>query len=197
TTLRRSLVDHVARTESLDILVNRDLKLYGRPDETREQFLARCHEAADRASDEAAAKLRDKYELRMDKIRLALDEAISRAEDLAEDAEAKRRAEQANGVTGLITGLFSGRRNTRSLTRDAEKALGRSSTGTSQLAAAERKADTLSTQLSDLEQEIVEDILKIDAEWDGKAERVETIPLRLAKADVSVVSLSLVWIPAD
>jgi len=198
TTLQRSLVEHVARTEQLEIFVNRPLKLYGRPQEDRDAFVKRCHDVADKAADEAAAALRQKYELRMDKVRDTLDEATARAADLAADEEARRRAEQANGVTGLISGLFGGRRSTRALARDAQRAMGGSAGagGNARRAAAERKLSTLGNQLSDLEQEVVTDILAIEAEWDAKADQVEVLPLRLAKADVSVVNLALVWVPS-
>jgi hypothetical protein len=73
--LQRDLVDHLVRNRPIELFMNRSLKLYSRPGESRELFGRRCEEAADAKADQEAAALRDKYEVRAKRLRDQLDAA--------------------------------------------------------------------------------------------------------------------------
>ena len=88
--IERDLVDHLARSRALDLPVNRDLKLYGRPGETDEEFATRCAQVADEQADAEMAKLRDKYEAKATTLRGRLDAASDSAEVATEQHKARR-----------------------------------------------------------------------------------------------------------
>ncbi|MEE9206576.1 MAG: hypothetical protein V3U50_06305, partial [Acidimicrobiia bacterium] len=75
----------------------------------------------------------------------------------------------------------------RSMTRKAER----------RLHAAQRKVGNEMDDIDELERDMAEDVDEIVAEWANKAAEIETIEIGLEKTDVSVDSLSLVWIPID
>jgi prefoldin subunit 5 len=50
-------------------------------------------------------------------------------------------------------------------------------------------------ELSEIEQEILDEIERIDAEWQEKAAEVETVAIRAEAADVRVEELKLLWVP--
>ena len=60
---------------------------------------------------------------------------------------------------------------------------------------AEEKADTTRDDLTALEQEILDEVAEIDAEWEAKAEEIDPVEVRLEKSDVRLVELALVWVP--
>ena len=51
TRVERDLVDHLVRSRTVDVHANRDLKMFGRPGESAEDFTARCLAAADDMAD--------------------------------------------------------------------------------------------------------------------------------------------------
>src|SRR5262249_24535747 len=68
-TIERGLRDHLARSLSIELPANTDLKLYGRPGESATDFAARCDKASDDAAAAEIAKLREKYETKATRIR--------------------------------------------------------------------------------------------------------------------------------
>ncbi len=80
TRLAKDLTDHVVGNESLEVMNNPDLKLYARPDETPEQFAARCQQAALAEADKKAAPLRTKYETKLRTLQTRLGTAQTKAQ---------------------------------------------------------------------------------------------------------------------
>ena len=60
---------------------------------------------------------------------------------------------------------------------------------------AEEKAAATEDTLEELEQELVDEITGIDAEWAAKAEEIDEIEIRPESSDVRVTELNLVWVP--
>ncbi|MBA2462769.1 MAG: hypothetical protein H0V45_13575 [Actinobacteria bacterium] len=60
---------------------------------------------------------------------------------------------------------------------------------------AEEKVESTQDSLEQVEQEILDEVAEIDAEWDAKARELETIELRLESSDVRIAQLALVWVP--
>ena len=90
TQVEGDLRDHLTRSLTLEIPANADLKLYGRPGETPEEFTARCASFADERADEEIAKLRDKYEAKATALRDQIEAAEDRVDVLENEAESKR-----------------------------------------------------------------------------------------------------------
>ena len=108
-TLEKDLVAHLARSRTMEIFANRQLKLYSRAGETKDDFTARCREAAATKADEEAAKLRDKYETKAGSLQERLQAAQDRADVLAAEASG-RQQEELLSTAGSILGSFLGGR---------------------------------------------------------------------------------------
>jgi colicin import membrane protein len=185
-------------SRTLELLRNPGLRLYSRPGETREQFAARCDEAAQARADEETAKLRDKLEARGERFRRALAEAQRRQAEAQADADAARQRDLVSGAGAVLGALLGGRRRARDL--DAlGRALGGGSTGASGAGARARsaaaKAGDAAADLAALEQELAEEVAAITSAWDAKAGEIETVAVRLEAADVHVARTALAWIP--
>ena len=107
--VQRDLVDHLARSLSLEIPVNRDLKLYGRPGEDAEAFTTRCLQVADEKADAEIAKLRDKYEKKATTLRDRIDAAADAAEVAADQQQARERDNLLSSAGSILGGLLGGR----------------------------------------------------------------------------------------
>ena len=65
------------------------------------------------------------------------------------------------------------------------------------LKSAQRKVGDEVEDIDELERDVAQEVAEIAAEWADKAADIETIEIGLEKSDVSVDSLSLVWVPID
>jgi hypothetical protein len=189
--LRRALADHLARTRTAEILVNRELGVYGRVAESREEFAARCAQAADDKAGAATAALRGKYEARLARLRDRIGTAAEDAAMAEADHQAQFQASVAGAVGGLLGGLLGGRRSRTSLATEARQ----HAKSAARVGAADGRVNALEGDLAVLEAELGRELAELDALWMAKAERVETLSVPLEKTDVRVADLRLVWVP--
>jgi hypothetical protein len=182
TGLQRELADHLQRRMTVEIPANTDLKLYGRVGESAVEFTARCQAAATDAADQQIATLQAKYASKLASAQARLE--------TAEDAAERHRDARTSSVAGdLIGGLFGGRRSSiSSMARRASSAQGK-------VSAAEGKVAELERAIADLQAELEGEVAGIRAGWAVKAGNVTTMPITLAKSDVKVTGIGLVWIP--
>jgi ElaB/YqjD/DUF883 family membrane-anchored ribosome-binding protein len=173
----------------LELRRNAKLKLVSRPGETDEQFAQRADEAAQRAADAEAAKLRDRLEARKDRLEGALAQAQGRVEELTFEERTRQTEELAAGAGAVLGALFGGRRRTRSIAG----ALGRSARAGQRRRTAEAKVTRVQDDLFELETEIAEQLQAIDAKWRAIAREIDTVGIRPEQADVHVERLTLVW----
>jgi hypothetical protein len=201
TQLRRDLVDHLVRTRTMEILVNRDLKLYSRPGESQDDFGTRCAAAADAKADEQAATLRDKYEAKARTLQNRLQAAEDRAELLRDQQRSSRVSEVANMAGGILGSFLGGRSRASTLSKMAGKLggiasrRGRSSAASERVDAAENKIGQIQQDLAEVEAELVQELTEIQTAWAAKAAAVQVVDVPLEKTDVSVAQLTLVWLP--
>ena len=196
--IERGLVDNLVRTQSLNVSVNKALKLYSRSGESPEDFVARCKKSASDASDTEAAALRGKYEDKAKKLQDQLDLSQQRLE-AAKSAEHTRAASAILSTAGSILGSFlGGRSNAGSIFGKVVSGAGR----TAGAATSKQRADVVATKVSQLtndlqsiEDELTTELSDISSRWDGVAAQIDTVPVSLEKTDVSVVQLVLAWIP--
>ncbi|HSG79800.1 MAG TPA: hypothetical protein VLD62_09490, partial [Acidimicrobiia bacterium] len=194
TGLERDVRDHVYRSRELKIMKNASLRLYSRVGESPEDFLARCRDVAEDLADEETAKLRDRFEGKMDTLRDRIERYRLDVDEKELDIETRRQEEMASGAGSLIGILLGGRKRTSDLSKAASK---RSQVrkAVQRLETSERKLAAEMRELVEMEDELGEDILEIDGAWREKAEDVEVVEIGLEKMDITVDEVALVWIP--
>jgi len=194
TTATRALKDHLARARTLEVPRNRALKLYGRVGESAAEFAARCDAAAQAAADTEAAKIRDRFEGRLDTLRRQIEEARFKVDEAALDEDTRRQEEMASGVGTLLGVLLGGRRSTRSLSTAASK---RSMTRKAQQrrTGAEARLAGKLEDLEELEDDLAEELAEIDAAWAAKAAEIETARFTASKSRITVDEVAVVWLP--
>lgn len=185
--LERDIVDYLSRNHPLEVLVNTELKVFGRPGESQAEFIARCADVAEAEADKKSAALTTKYE---GKLR-TLQTRLATAAGQAEAAAAARNSDMISGVGSVLGGLLGGRRSTSSLTAAAKRA----SAAQTRASNAAAKVDDLQMQIADLELQLADDLQAIDDEWRAKAAEVTTRQVAAKKTDIRVIDLRLVWFP--
>ena len=195
--VERDLADHLYRTMTVDIPVNKALALYGRPGESADEFAARCVRAADEAADAAIAELRDEYETKVAKVRDQIAAAEDRVDVLEREADSRRNSELLSTAGSILGGLLSGKSRSGMLSRLGTAAGRRGTTGAARerVDAAENKVERLQAGLERLEADLADDVTAIDDEWSTKATQVDTLSIGLEKTDIKVTEFVLAWLP--
>ncbi len=190
----RDLAEEAYRRREISVLRNPELKLYSRLGEERDAFAERCRLAAHDAADQDAARLKDRYQSRIERLRDGLARAEARVHELEVDVSARRQQEIVAGAGKLISMFLRGRATAsglsgvasrRSMTRRTEERL---------RSAAERQTDQ-EAEIHDLEDELADELARIVDEWDAKTERIETVKIGLEKNDIAVDEVALLWVP--
>jgi hypothetical protein len=199
--VERDLVDHLVRSRSVDLLTNKDLKLFGRPGEAADAFAVRCTAAAGEMADAEIAKLRSKYETKFASLRTQLQTAEGRANVLDAEAKGRRNDELFSAAGSILGGLFGGKSRTRMIdqaiggTRSAVTKRSRTQAAGSRLDATETKLQALHQQLDDLEDACTAEVTAINDKWMASAGQVSTVAIGLERLDVKVTQRALVWLP--
>ncbi len=194
-----SLTCSLATSLAVEIPTNPGLKLYGRPGESAEDFAARCRQAASDRADAEAAKLRDKYAVKVSKLQRQIDAAGDAAQVAEDQRQARQRDDLLSSAGSILGGLLGGRRSTGGLLGKLGRAAGRTgktSAAGSRVEAAKGKVERLEAELEDVETELADELTEIDTRWRAAAAEVTTMSIGLEKTDVKVTHLALAWIPA-
>jgi hypothetical protein len=186
--------------QPVQVLANCKLKLAAAVDESREAFIERCRQAADEADDSQQARVRNRYEKRVDTLR---DRLERERDELVRD-QAQLQSRKAEEKLGVVEGLFSVLLGSRSLRSAAGKAATkvRSAAGKRRMrqraeasvVESVHEIERLEEEIEDLAIEMQEEIDRIAATSDELAEQVEEQSIRPKRADVVVHQLELVWL---
>jgi hypothetical protein len=185
---------------ALEIFRNKQLKLASRPGETEDAFLARCDEAGQVKADAEAAKLKERLETKKDRLQDALEIAQRRVEEIDTQAKSKQANTMIAGAGAVLGALFGGKRNARSIASSVGSVaskMGQTATASERKQTAEAKVQQQQDALTEIEQQIVDEVTTIDDKWKAVAEEIETVSIRLEATDVRVTDVRLVWVPVD
>lgn len=197
--IERGLKEHLYRSMTIELPVNKKLKMYGRPGEGAEQFELRCARAADDAADAAIAKLRDKYETKVTSLRDQIEAAEDRVDVLEEEANSKRNSELLSSAGSILGGLLGGRGRGGLLGKlgTAAGRRGRTKASKQRVDAAENKVERLQDKLEDLERDLIEEVTDLDSTWMAVAKDIGQLEIGLEKTDIQVTQLVVGWLPTS
>lgn len=200
--IERDLKALLQREQTIEVFANKELKLYSRVGETEEDFRKRCLDAARSEADRDAAKLRDTFASKMDRVRAAIAKAEDRVEQYEADTQSRRGQEIISGIGAVLGAFLGGKASAGSIAGR----LGRSAGGISsrrgmtsrtkqRLENAEDELGRRAEELEEIEADLQEDLADLVEHWDEIAARIERIEVGLERDDVSVDEVALAWIP--
>ncbi len=187
------LTEHLYRTLTASRFINKHVKLYSRPEETKDEFYLRCQAAAEDLEAEAAVKLRDKLGSKIDRLEKQMLKSKNKIETLSESAKGKR-LEQLWGAGEMLLSLFSKRKKSFSSVLSKSRQAAEAGTRTGQ---AEEALEKLQADILELQSELEVRLAELDEEFARKAEEIDVSEIRLAKKDVAVETFEILWIPVS
>jgi methyl-accepting chemotaxis protein len=185
-------------SRALELQHNKTLKLTSRPGEAESDFAQRCDAAGQAKADAEAAKIKDRLEVKKERLARALELSRRRVEELDTQTKSRQANELIAGAGAVLGALFGGRRSARSITNAVGSVAskhGQTATTSQRRSTAQAKVEQGTDDLQQIEQEILDEVAEIDAKWKTVAEAVETLSIRLESTDVRVTASRLVWVP--
>ena len=189
--LEREFSDWVFRQAEIQIWANDELKVYGGPELSKEEFLERCQAEADKNRDDEIEKAKDKIETKLSALERKLDKEKRELSDDQSQASGRKIEEYGTHAENILS-LFLGRRRTLT-TSLTKRRLSVEADAKVQETQAEIK--DLETQVAELSAEAQSVVNDIDQRWDQLAREIIQIPLQPARSDVYVSLFGVVWLP--
>ncbi len=188
---RRALEDDVFRTESRGMWTCPPLKLHGKAGESREDFEARCRDAAEDSVEDALAKLADRYEAKIDRLRDRARKKEAQVDGYEDKLKAEKTQEMVNGAEVLASFFFGRKRSLGSVAsrrKTTTAAKNRFDAAQDDLEALQAEIEAVQAELEEKQAELVEDAQE-------QVDAIEEREVRLEKNDIDVVSFGILWVP--
>ncbi len=192
----QDLTGYLVAHEPLQVFRNEHLNLYSRVDETEVDFVTRCRVAAEDAADAEIAKLKERFGVRIGRVRDQIQDSQNRLNTAERETSALRQQEMVSGVGDLLGQFLGGRSRSNPLGQAANRRAATQRAG-ARVDTEATKLTAKQQELQDLENDLAEAINEIVDRFDSVAENIEEMDIAAAKTNVRVTELSLVWIPVS
>ena len=189
--LEIDFTDWIYRTQTLTVRQNEALEVVAGPDVSEEEFKELCAEAAEDKKQEAIDAVKDKYEVKLDKLEAKLKKETLEWEEDKQELSHRRLEEVGKGIENAI-GLFSGRRKSISTSLTKRRM---TSKAKSDLESSELDVRNVEAEMAAMEKEMTEELQELEATWEDVADKVTEVPVSPYKKNIFVEIFGVVWLP--
>jgi hypothetical protein len=193
----KQLGEYVYQTAKLDVFSCPLLKMTSAPGGSEGEFRAHISLALREKRDAEIEKLRKKYAPRL----AALTEQVRRHEERVEREKSQvtdQTMQTAISIGTTLLGALLGRKALSSTNvgraGSAVRSAGRVAREKADVGRAQEGVEAKSQQLADLQNELELEIGRLQGELDPSVIEVQTVSVRVRKADTSVTPAALVWV---
>jgi uncharacterized protein DUF87 len=186
------------RTQKVELFKSPSTKDVSKPGESERDFRVRLQQSGREQRDKGTESLRQKYAPKI----AALQDRVRRAEQQKEKQQAESRSSQmqaAISVGASILGAFLGRKTISAANigraTTAIRGAGRVMKESQDVSLAEENVAALQKQLADLESQFKSEREALSDATDPLHEKLDTISIRPAKANITVKLVALAWTP--
>ncbi len=194
----KSFTNWVFQTQQLSIFKSPSLGATSTPGESERDFRVRLQQAAREERDRLADALKQKYAPKL----AALAERKRRAEAAVEQQKAQKNQAFLQTAVSVGSGLlsaFMGRKalsvSTVSRAATAARQAGRSWQEMQDVGQASETVAQLDAQASELQKQFEDELAAQQAKVDPATETLDTVNIRLKKANIEVLLVALAWRP--
>ena len=199
-TWEKMLVSHIHQETTLDLMCAPEIKLTSRPGESEGDFKARVALAVREKRDEEMEAVRKKYTTKLTSAEDRLRRAEAKVEKTKDQYGQQKMSTMISFGTTLL-GAFLGRRAMTTSTMSRAATAMRGATRTSgkkrDIEAAGESLETVRARYEELEQELKNELDRIQREYDPGRVKLETVYIRPRKTDISITAFGIAWLPVN
>ncbi|MEW4488098.1 DUF87 domain-containing protein [Thalassoglobus sp. JC818] len=193
-----SFKTYLYREQRLHLLFCDDLDKYSRPEDREGDFRAQIRQLAREKRDLEIAKLRKKYESKMQTLQERVRKAEHRVEEEKEQANSATVSAAVSIGTSILGALFG--RKTFSSTNVSRagtsmRSASRAANQRGDIRRAEAEVDKLLQDVHDLEAELNEQLDEIREEYSDEEIQIEEYLIKPRKSDISAEPVAVIWLP--
>ena len=191
TVMKRDFEDWVYRSLEVEVKANEELKIYGGPNVSEQEFAEQCADAAKEAAEAESKKVAEQYEKKIDSVEDKLKkEERELAEDEAEYSQRKR--EEAVTHAETLFSLFSKRRRSVSSSMTKRRMTAKAK---ADIEESKDQIEDYQKEMAELEQEAEDALQEIQEKWTAIAQDTTTIPVTPTKSGINVTLFGVAWLP--
>jgi hypothetical protein len=187
-------ITHVTQERPLCVLEVPELKLIGAPGESREGFAARLALLLRERRDAEVDALVSKWQPKIDKARLKVEQAARKIEDATGDRNAAVVASGLDLGATVLGAMFGRRSALRGAASVATKARRAQKRGIDAGRATSDHADAVAAA-DQMEKDLAAALTELRASWDPSRVTIGERKVAAKKANVTVERFGLVWVP--
>jgi hypothetical protein len=195
---KKSFADALYRGQKLTLFRSPTLEQVSKPDESERDFRVRLQHLAREERDRQAEQLRQNYAPKT----AALEERIRRAGQAVERKEEQATHSRWQTVLSFgtaVLGAFLGRKKLSATNigkaTTAARGVGRSMRDSKDVVRAQENEEVLRQQLEDLHTQCQAELTAMEAKLDPMTEKLEDVPIKPKKTNISVSLVALAWMP--
>ncbi len=193
TALESEFGDYLYYNSLKTLWFNPNLDLFSTFGETETVFERRCRDAARKARDDEADKLKVKYKRELDRIEERLRREEREMDDDKIEYDARKQEEMLSGIESVV-GLFSRRKISTGLST-ASRRRRMTRKAKADIEESEAVIKELEEQIDKLEAEAKEEMEQVTAKWAELADEREEVEVRPRRTDVRIDLFALAWAP--
>ena len=190
--IEKDFSDFLYQNKSTHVLEHKDLDIYQKQGESEEGFNMRVQTAATESRDEEMDKLRDKYDVKLDRI----EEKIRKEERDLDEAEAvvkSRKTDEFFNIAETIYSVFSKRRSKSFSTVATKRRMSRRAN--EKLEESKEDIEELELNYDDLKNQLEDKLNEIKDKWESESQDISKKEVKPRRTDVRVERAVFVWYP--
>ena len=193
TRLRTDFIDAIYREKRLPLWEHEKMGLRSEIGESERDFQRRCQELAREQRDAELAKLEERFEKQIDRVKTRLTREERELEDDQIDFDGRKREELLSAGESVLS-MVLGRRRSSALSQ-ASRRRRMTAKAKADMRESEETIEDLEKQLAELERERDEAIEKLREEWSDEAVEIGETAMRPRKSDIRAEAFGLAWVP--
>jgi len=196
--LKKEAMQWLYRTQQITLWKSPSTRIVSQPDEDERDFRIRLSQQAREQRDQAIEELREKYAAKKESLEEKIRKSMQTLE--REKEQVKQQGMQtAISIGATILGAVIGRKaiGTSSIGRATTTArnASRAMKETQDVNRAKETVEVMKQKLTELEQEIQQDIDSISKKMDATTEQLENVSIKPKKTDITIQLIAICWAP--
>ena len=193
TRFRGDFVEYIYREHTIPAWIHPTLKLRSRVDESEREFRVRCQEEARAQRDGELAKVEQKFERDIERLRDRLEREERELEDDTIDHEGRKQEELLSAGETVLSMLLGRRRSSSLSTASRRRRLTKKARA--DVKESEATIKRLEKEIADLLEEKEQALDEVRNKWADVALETQEAPLRAKKTDIHLDAFGLAWVP--
>ncbi|MCD4786478.1 MAG: DUF87 domain-containing protein [Candidatus Eremiobacteraeota bacterium] len=192
--LINDLVDIIYGEESINILKNQPLKMFGEMGESIDDFERRCSCEVESKMEREEEKIRRRYERTLNTKKRKFDRKMQRLEDLKQESSLRKTTEVVD-IGESILGIFTKKK--KSIGRSFSRALNKrrySGRAEQRVKETEVEIEHLSDEMERIKNEMDDELNHIRNKYADMVTDIEETEVTLEKNDIRVVDYGVLWV---